>query len=83
MISLQGPLSKSLLESILQETGSRLPDPGKNNERQASIAGTSVEVGRTGYTGEPLGFEIFCPADRAVAIWEKSFTMAPARGLTP
>ena len=83
MLSLQGPWSKSLLESILQGTGSRLPDPGKNNERKVLIEGTPVEEGRTGYTGEPLGFEIFFPADRAVAIWEKILHQGSSQGIVP
>jgi aminomethyltransferase len=83
MLSLQGPLSKSLLESILQGTGTRLPDPGKNNERKVLIEGTPVELGRTGYTGEPLGFEIFFPADRAVAIWEKILQQGSSQGIVP
>jgi aminomethyltransferase len=83
MLSLQGPLSKSLLEDILQGTGSRLPDPGRNNERKIWVEGTPVEVGRTGYTGEPLGFEIFFPAGRAVAIWEKILHHGADRGILP
>jgi aminomethyltransferase len=83
MLSLQGPLSKSLLESILQGTGTRLPDPGKNNERKVLIEGIPVELGRTGYTGEPLGFEIFFPADRAVAIWEKILHQGSSQGIVP
>jgi len=83
MLSLQGPLSKALLESILQGTGSRLPDPGRNNERKVVIEGVPVEIGRTGYTGEPLGFEIFFPADRAVAIWEKILHQGRDGGILP
>jgi len=83
MFSLQGPLSKALLETILQGSGSRLPDPGKNNERRVWIEGTPVDVGRTGYTGEPLGFEIFFPAERAVVIWEKILRQGSERGVIP
>jgi len=83
MFSLQGPLSKALLEAILQGSGSRLPDPGKNNERRVWIEGTPVDVGRTGYTGEPLGFEIFFPAERAVVIWEKILRQGSEWGIIP
>ncbi|MBP1724185.1 MAG: gcvT 1, partial [Deltaproteobacteria bacterium] len=83
MVSLQGPLSKPILESFLQKTGSRLPDPGKNNLRKVSIEGVAADVARTGYTGEPLGFELFFPADRAAAIWEKILDQGSAQGIVP
>ncbi|NWF56774.1 MAG: glycine cleavage system aminomethyltransferase GcvT [Syntrophaceae bacterium] len=83
MFSLQGPLSKSLLEGFLQKTRSRLPDPGKNNLRRVSIEGIPVDVARTGYTGEPLGFELFLPADWAAAIWEKILQQGSAQGILP
>jgi aminomethyltransferase len=83
MFSLQGPLSKSLLETFLQKTRSRLPDPGKNNLRRVSIEGVPVDVARTGYTGEPLGFELFFPAGRAIVIWENILHQGFNRGVVP
>ena len=71
MASFQGPGSKAVMEKILRETHSRLPDPGRNNLRKASIEGIGVMISRTGYTGEPVGFELFFPADKALVIWEK------------
>jgi len=71
MASFQGPGSKAVLEKILRETHSVLPEPGRNNLRKASIEGIGVTISRTGYTGEPLGFELFFPADKALVIWEK------------
>jgi aminomethyltransferase len=83
MASLQGPQSKSLLESFLKKTRSRLPDPGKNNLRRVSIEGVSVQVARTGYTGEPLGFELFFPAERALEIWGKMLDRSSGQGVLP
>jgi aminomethyltransferase len=83
MLSLQGPLSKSLLESFLRRTRSRLPDPGKNNLRSVSIEGVPVDVARTGYTGEPLCFELFFPAERAMGIWEKILDQGSGQGILP
>ncbi len=83
MASLQGPLSKSLLEGFLRKTGSRLPEPGRNNLRKVSVEGIPVDVARTGYTGEPLGFELFFPAERAVEIWEKILDRGSAQGIVP
>ncbi|MBI5966798.1 MAG: glycine cleavage system aminomethyltransferase GcvT [Deltaproteobacteria bacterium] len=83
MISFQGPRSKAVLEKILGETRSLLPDPGRNNLRKASIDGVGVTVSRTGYTGEPLGFELFLPADKAVRIWEKILHAGHDQGIVP
>lgn len=83
MVSLQGPLSKSLLEGFLQKTRSRLPDPGKNNLRKVSVEDVPVDVARTGYTGEPLGFELFFAADSAMGIWEKILDHGSGQGIVP
>jgi len=83
MVSLQGPRSKSILKNILGEPRSRLPDPGRNNLRSARIEGVAVTLSRTGYTGEPLGFELLFPADQALAIWEKIFHVGQKEGILP
>jgi aminomethyltransferase len=83
MFSFQGPRSKAVLEKILQETHSRLPDPGKNNLRKASIEDIGVTISRTGYTGEPLGFELFFPADKALVVWEKIYHLGQDQGILP
>jgi aminomethyltransferase len=83
MASFQGPKTKTLLESILRETRTKLPDPGRNNIRKASIEGVPVIIARTGYTGEPLGFELFFPADHALAVWEKILHRGADQGIVP
>jgi aminomethyltransferase len=40
---------------------------------RGSIAGVPVEISRTGYTGD-LGYEIWMPWDRAVAVWDALMT---------
>ncbi len=67
MISLQGPLSKKILSDLL---GARaLGVPQRNALSIARFKGHQVWLGRTGYTGEPLCFELFIPAEAAVAMW--------------
>jgi aminomethyltransferase len=67
MISLQGPASKDILSGML--TGGRLPEPMRNALCTAEIDGAKVMIGRTGYTGEPLCFELFVDSGRAADIW--------------
>ena len=68
MISIQGPASKSVLLPWL--TDGTLPEPARNNLARAKIQGIPVDLARTGYTGEPLGFELFAPNDNVGALWE-------------
>ncbi len=77
MLALQGPASHDLLESIV--TGGRLPDPVRNAASVAEIAGATVRVGRTGYTGEPIGFELFVDRDDGLKLWE----LLVGRGANP
>ncbi len=69
MLSIQGPISRQILSKVLDD--STLPEPSRNNLRVSSIDGVRVLVARTGYTGEPLGFELFVPRASAVAIWQR------------
>jgi aminomethyltransferase len=83
MVSFQGPKSKLILEGLLGETRTRLPDPGRNNVGKAVIGGTPVIIARTGYTGEPLGFELFFPAEQALAVWENILQAGGDEGVVP
>lgn len=77
MISLQGPRAKDILAPLL--TRGRLPEPMRNALSTAEIGGARIRIGRTGYTGEPLCFELFVENEHAVKIWE----MLVDRGATP
>ncbi len=68
MISLQGPLSKTIMEQVIS-TGF-LPDPARNCLSIVKIDASEVMLARTGYTGEPIGFELFIENNRAAAIWD-------------
>jgi aminomethyltransferase len=69
MLSLQGPESKSVLAGILE--AGRLPEPLRNRLGVAAFNGARLLIGRTGYTGEPLGFELFVEAATAPALWDR------------
>ena len=83
MIALQGPSAKCVLGSILEEGLIALPDPWRNRLRECRIEGENIPltVSRTGYTGEPLCFELFLPALRAVLVWER--ILAASQGVAP
>ncbi len=67
MISLQGPLSKKIMGQIVSKGD--LPEPYRNSLSIVEINGVEVSLARTGYTGEPLGFELFMDSTHASAIW--------------
>ncbi len=68
MLSLQGPLSKDILLNVID--AGQLPEPLRNSNRIIEIAGCRVLIGRTGYTGEPLCFEMFIHQKDASKIWD-------------
>ena len=68
MLSLQGPKSKEILSGIM-DTG-RLPEPLRNSLSTVQISGSRVFVARTGYTGEPICFELFADRKDALMIWD-------------
>ncbi|MBV7271489.1 glycine cleavage system aminomethyltransferase GcvT [Clostridium sp. PL3] len=69
MISVQGPDSKNILGKL---TGSvYLTEPVKNALDILNFDGKEVLIARTGYTGEPLGFELFIKDADAAGIWER------------
>ena len=70
MLSLQGPASKQIMLSIL-DPGQQLPDPLRNELSVATSNGAELWIGRTGYTGEPLCFEIFFDVAHADAVWNR------------
>jgi aminomethyltransferase len=77
MLALQGPASRDILRDLL--TDGRLPEPIRNAVAVAEIAGATVRIGRTGYTGEPIGFELFLARDDGPKLWD----LLVERGATP
>jgi aminomethyltransferase len=69
MLSLQGPMSRAVLEGLI--TQGALPEPMRNAMRTVFIETIRIDAARTGYTGEPLCFELFMDRDKVGLIWEK------------
>jgi aminomethyltransferase len=78
-LALQGPLSRAVLEAATQTALADLPWFGR---RSLSIGGISLDVSRTGYTGD-LGYELWVAADQAVALWDALFEAGAAYALRP
>lgn len=82
MISLQGPRSRDIL-AVVMDSG-HFPEPLKNRLSTATLKGVPAWISRTGYTGEPLGFELFVPGNAAPALWDLFIENGAAlQGLAP
>lgn len=77
MISLQGPASDEILAGLVDRGA--VPEKKRNSLSIVSACGVEVLVGRTGYTGEPVCFELMAPSEAAGQIWEALV----ARGAKP
>ena len=78
MLALQGPRAEALLAPRVQG-GTPLAALGSFRWTDTHFGALPVTVARTGYTGED-GFEIFCAAADAPALWE---ALAAAGVLSP
>ncbi|MGD2030510.1 MAG: glycine cleavage system aminomethyltransferase GcvT [Desulfobacterales bacterium] len=77
MLSLQGPKSREILEEIMQ--AGLLPEPTRNAVSIVTISGVTVKVARTGYTGEPVCFELFVDGEDGPMLWD----LIVEKGATP
>jgi aminomethyltransferase len=75
----QGPSSRAVLEAA---TGEDWSDLRFARGRDTEIAGVDVRVWRLGYTGS-LGYELFVPAEGAVAVLERMLEVGEPFGIQP
>ncbi|HUL36956.1 MAG TPA: glycine cleavage system aminomethyltransferase GcvT [Thermodesulfobacteriota bacterium] len=78
MMALQGPAAKKVVGKIL-----KLPDPWRNRLRIGLIEGNWVMVSRTGYTGEPICFEIFIAREKLEFLWQMILSEGQKEGIVP
>ncbi len=78
-IAVQGPKSAQLFDAFFDGRYSR---PARNEILTVQIDGATYFIARTGYTGED-GFEVFCPADRAVQSWRDILSRGAQFGIKP
>ena len=79
LIAIQGPRSAAILGPL---TDADLTQVKYYASYPATVAGASVLLARTGYTGED-GFEVFAPPADAVAIWTALSAAGAEHGLVP
>lgn len=81
MIAFQGALSGRILKELIE--GGAAPEPFRNRLSEMTLCGTTVQVARTGYTGEPVGFELFIPSDKVETVWNTLFEAGKDQGVLP
>jgi glycine cleavage system T protein (aminomethyltransferase) len=78
-LALQGPAAQAIMQ---QELGADLEGLKPRQFQEAALCGALCVISRTGYTGE-RGYELYIPADQALAIWQKLMGSGEAHGLKP
>ena len=68
-IAVQGPKSKEILQTL--SGGEAITEPVKNALNTLQFEGRTVRVAKTGYTGEPLGFEVYIESAEAAWLWNR------------
>ena len=68
-IAVQGPDSKDLLMKL--SGGAPITEPMKNALNTLELEGHLVKAAKTGYTGEPLGYEVYIRSEDARWLWDR------------
>ena len=68
-IAVQGPKSREMLEKL--SGGVQLTELVKNALGTVEMDGRTVRLAKTGYTGEPLGYEVFIKSEDAEWMWNR------------
>jgi len=78
-LALQGPLSRAVLEAAVQADLSDLRYFGR---RSLQLAGATIDVSRTGYTGD-LGYELWIERADALRVWDALMETGSAYAVRP
>jgi aminomethyltransferase len=78
VLAIQGPKAREIL-ACLTPAVADLPYFGVT---PATIGGTEVRISRTGFTGD-LGYELWIPSERAIAVWDAVSEASAGRGVIP
>ena len=79
-LALQGPTSRSILESCVE--GADISHLKYFRVTPARVAGIPVEISRTGYTGD-LGYEVWVAWEQGEALWDALMAAGRPYDITP
>lgn len=79
-LALQGPKAREVLAKVCRAED--IPNKYYSFTKEAPVAGITCLVSQTGYTGED-GFELYCAADDASALWPGAFDSGAGRRADP
>ncbi|MCX7750542.1 MAG: serine hydroxymethyltransferase [Candidatus Bipolaricaulota bacterium] len=83
-LALQGPRSRAILLPLLSRADRhRLVALRRTEFQELALAGVPVLCARTGYTGEPVGYELLVPASEAPRVWEALLEAGKGHGVQP
>lgn len=68
-VAVQGPKSKELLLKL--SGGAAITEPMKNSLNTLSLEGHTARIAKTGYTGEPLGYEVYVKSEDLAWLWNR------------
>jgi len=78
-LAVQGPFARAVLEAA---TGQAWDDLKYFRRRRSSVGGATVDVSRTGYTGD-LGYEVWIDRGDALGVWDALFEAGRPFGIRP
>ena len=84
-IALQGPNSKKILVALGVDDATHALIDGLRRTKlcHAKLGKFDLIVSRTGYTGEPMGYELFVHPTNLVNLWNTLLNVGSAYGLLP
>lgn len=84
-IALQGPNSRKILLALEVTAGDRkkIMKMKRFGVAQVKLGGFDLILSRTGYTGEPMSFELFVHPDQAVTLWNALLKAGETFGIKP
>ncbi len=75
-IAVQGPEAEKML--MVLSAGAPITGPKKNDTNELMMEGRTVRASRTGYTGDPIGFELFIDAAEVNWLWNRLIELGAA-----
>lgn len=75
-IAVQGPDAEKILKVL--SGGAEISGSKKNDLNELDMEGHTVRVSKTGYTGDPIGWELFIDAKDVVWLWNRLIELGAA-----